>query len=329
LAYELPDKKSHLVAELLSKTEPEFEWDNTNNLRFYYQYDFLPAGVITRFIVRIHQDLENKSNGTGLCWREGAVLKRDDARAFVKVRPLERKIEIKITGIKKRQLLEDIRHQFDYINRSIKKVKITKEIPCICSKDCLHRFNYEQLLVAESTGKENVDCPVSWKEVPLSLMLNGYKKKEKRMKEIEEILKEKVYIMNYVNQSQNVNQVNTQKQDIKIDIDIKNELPALQSDFENLKYLLTKANPNLEKNLKDIGDSLDEVSANTEKEKLNKPFNKLRRFLEKLADEKSDFHKVISGTEKGIELAQKVAKAYNKFAQILALPLVPDLILGK
>jgi small GTP-binding protein len=41
LAFELPDKKSHLVAELLPKTEPEFGWDETNNLRFYYRYDFL------------------------------------------------------------------------------------------------------------------------------------------------------------------------------------------------------------------------------------------------------------------------------------------------
>ena len=56
LAYELPDKRSHLVAELLPSTEPEFEWDDTNALRFYYCYDFLPAGVMTRFIVRVHRD---------------------------------------------------------------------------------------------------------------------------------------------------------------------------------------------------------------------------------------------------------------------------------
>jgi len=48
LAYELPDKRSHLVAELLPSSEPAFEWDTTDNLRFYYQYDFLPAGVMTR-----------------------------------------------------------------------------------------------------------------------------------------------------------------------------------------------------------------------------------------------------------------------------------------
>ena len=96
LAYELPNKSSHLVAELLPSSEPAFEWDTTDNLRFYYRYDFLPAGVMTRFIVRLHLDLEEKSDGTQLCWREGAVLCRDGTRAFVRVKPLEKLIEINI-----------------------------------------------------------------------------------------------------------------------------------------------------------------------------------------------------------------------------------------
>jgi len=45
LAYKLPDERSHLVAELLPSTEPDFEWDDVDNLRFYYRYDFLPAGA--------------------------------------------------------------------------------------------------------------------------------------------------------------------------------------------------------------------------------------------------------------------------------------------
>jgi small GTP-binding protein len=101
LAFELPDKKSHLVAELLPKTEPEFGWDETNNLRFYYHYDFLPAGVITRF----------------------------------------------------------------------------------SSEGCPHKFDYIQLLKAENVGKNTVDCPVSWKAVPLSALLDGFVKKEGRKNE--------------------------------------------------------------------------------------------------------------------------------------------------
>jgi internalin A len=57
--------------------------------------------------------------------------------------------------------------------------------------------------------------------------------------------------------------------------------------------------------MKDIQDNLDEISADSKKEDFNKPFNKLGRFLKKLGDENSDIHKIIKGTEKGVEIAQK------------------------
>ena len=328
LAYELPDERSHLVAELLPATEPEFEWDDTDNLRFYYRYDFLPAGVVTRFIVRVHQDLECESDGVHLCWREGAVLSREGTNALVRVKPLERLIEIKIDGNKKRELLAIIRREFDHINSAIKKVNITEEIPCNCSEGCPHKFNYEELLMAETVGRDAVDCPKSWTKVPLSLLLDGYERKENRMKEIDETSKEKGIILNVI-QNQDVTQKNIQKQEVKINIDVKNYLPAIQSDFEDLKDLLIEADPNLERKLNEIGDSLDEVNADTEKEKLNKPLNKLGRFLKKLDDENSDYYRLISKSKKGIESAQKLGKTYNKFAQwIPALPVVPDLFLG-
>ena len=182
LAYKLPDERSHLVAELLPSTEPDFEWDDADNLRFYYRYDFLPAGAMTRFIVRVHMDLECESDGAHMCWREGAILSREGTRALIRVKPLERLIEIKINGDKKRELLAVIRREFDHINSSIKKVDITEEIPCICSEGCPHKFNYKELLMAENVERDSVDCPKSWARVSLSSLLDGYERKENRMK---------------------------------------------------------------------------------------------------------------------------------------------------
>ena len=327
LAYKLPDEMSYLVAELLPSTEPDFEWNDTDNLHFYYRYDFLPAGVITRFIVRVHQDLECKSDGAHLCWREGAVLSRECTRALVRVKPLERLIEIKINGDKKRELLAIIRREFDHVNSSIKKVDITEEIPCNCSKGCPYKFNYNRLLMAETVGRDVVDCQKSWARVSLSSLLDGYEREENRMKERDETLKEKGIILNVI-QNQDVTQKNIQKQEVKININVEIDLPVIQSDFAELKDILIEADPNLERKLNEIGDSLDEVNADTEKEKLNKPFNKMRRFLEKVYDENSDYHKIIFGTKEGIRLVQKVGKTYNGFAKWLALPQVPELFLG-
>ena len=72
-----------------------------------------------------------------------------------------------------------------------------------------------------------------------------------------------------------------------------------------------------------------EIPLKSDKGKLAKQMNKMRHFLEKLADDNSDFHKAVKGAKKGMEMAQKVGKTYNKFAQLLALPQASDLFIGK
>ena len=116
---------------------------------------------------------------------------------------------------------------------------------------------------------------------------------------------------------------------INVNIDLKIDLPQILVEFDNLKDQLENLSPKLDTYLDKIQDSLDELSTNSDKDRIAKPFNKLYRFLEKLSDPNSDYTKVITGTQKGIELAQKVGRTYNKFAQWLAMPQVPDLFLGK
>lgn len=61
LAYELSDKSKYLVPELLPSYAFDLKWDEKDDLCFYYCYEyFLPPGIITRFIVRMHQDIEKK-----------------------------------------------------------------------------------------------------------------------------------------------------------------------------------------------------------------------------------------------------------------------------
>ncbi|MDY0128794.1 MAG: COR domain-containing protein, partial [Methanosarcina vacuolata] len=165
LAYELPDKNSYLIPELLPKSEPYYNWNDEKNLCFYYSYDsFLPSGIITRFIVRMHQEIEKKENGMPLCWREGAVLNLQNSRALVKMKPDEKQIEIRIKGNNKRGALGAICDQLDQINASIKKINVSKQIPCNCSKNCPQRYFYEDLLEAEKANVKNVQCHKTYKE---------------------------------------------------------------------------------------------------------------------------------------------------------------------
>jgi small GTP-binding protein len=179
LAYEFPDKSSYLVPELLPKSAPDFMWDEKDNLCFYYCYDyFLPPGIITRFIVRMHQDIEKKENELPLCWREGAVLNLRNSIALVEMKPDERQIEIRIKGDNKKGTLEVIRYHLDRINTSIKKIKVNQQIPCNCSENCPQRYSYDNLSKADRDNIETIQCYKSFKHISISSLLEGYRRNE-------------------------------------------------------------------------------------------------------------------------------------------------------
>lgn len=346
LAYELPDKNSYLIPELLPKNEPDYYWDDEENLYFYYSYDsFLPSGIITRFIVRMHQDIEKKKDGMPLCWREGAVLNLQNSRTIVKMKPDEKQIEIRIKGDNKRGALGAICNELDQINASIKKINVSKQIPCNCSDNCPERFSYEMLLKAEMKNVD-VQCRQNLNMISASLLLDGYKRREDRMEEYNETLRKNGInftinptisptisptINPTVETKVDTNQTMKAKLDanvnVNVNIDLKIDLPQIRNEFDNLKDELENLDPKIDGDLEKIQDSLDELSPNSDQEKFIKPLNKLNRFLIKLSDPDSNYNKVIKGTQKGIEYAQTLGKTYNKFAQWLAMPQVPDLFL--
>lgn len=110
-----------------------------------------------------------------------------------------------------------------------------------------------------------------------------------------------------------------------VDFDINTELPVMQEDFDQLKDLLMAGGAHLDVKLREIGDSWDAIHPGSDKKGYTAPMAKMRRFLKKLSDENSDYHKLIKGSEKALECTQKLLMTYNKFAQWLTLPQVPEI----
>jgi small GTP-binding protein len=186
LAYELAGKDSHLIAELLPLKDPNIDLGH-HRLVFYYRYDFIPAGVMTRFIVLMHNLLAVDNDDKSICWREGAVLFKDDTYAHIKQKNIDKLIEIQLFGRKKRELLSIIRNQFDYIHDSFENISITQEVPCNCSDKCQYKFNYLKLIAAEEKNKHTVECQDTWNNVELSTLLDGYQTKESRAGSIKKV----------------------------------------------------------------------------------------------------------------------------------------------
>jgi internalin A len=79
LCYEIPHRpKTYIAPQLLSPNQPEYDWDDTNNLILRYHYGFMPKGILTRFIVEMHKLIDGD-----LVWKEGVILKDENARAEV------------------------------------------------------------------------------------------------------------------------------------------------------------------------------------------------------------------------------------------------------
>src|SRR6476469_1349319 len=89
LCYEIPCQPGQYIApQLLPLETPDYAWDDTDNLILRYEYDFMPKGIITRFIVEMHlliyRPQPSLPKGRGdIVWRDGVILADNYAKAEV------------------------------------------------------------------------------------------------------------------------------------------------------------------------------------------------------------------------------------------------------
>ena len=148
LCYDLEPDKTFLVPDLLPKNQPDLKFNGVP--AFEYAYPVLPSSVITRFIVRMNQKIDD-----GLVWRTGVVLKIGENKALVKADIEDRKITIAIDGLEhtRRDALSAIRFQLDEIHASIKGLNPEKRVP-IPETPNAEPIKYEYLLMLERAGQE-------------------------------------------------------------------------------------------------------------------------------------------------------------------------------
>ncbi len=172
LCFLLPNGVDYIVPELLPPNQPDEvdNWDNSNNLRFEYRYKFMPAGIITRLIVRMHDYITNN-----LFWLQGVLIAREATQALITSNTFERKISIHIKGKNRQDLFGIIRYEIENIHKTLKAPYVELMTHCICSECILSEnpefYSFEQLNKYLDKGKNTVTCPKSVEEVSINLLL--------------------------------------------------------------------------------------------------------------------------------------------------------------
>lgn len=321
---------TYLVAELLDNKAIDLGWEFAfgETLSFQYEYDFIPAGVMTRFIVAINPYLET-IKGIKQCWRKGAYLRYKTAYAMVRLYDsiTDRYIQIKVSGENprdRRDLLTKIRMAFEEINGQFNKIQITERIPCICSQDCDFLFEFKTLLKAEQMGKATIECHRSLESVSISKILDGVEfKMENQFGQT---------IINNTPQFSNTTTVSTVSSvtnTVAVTTEVRGWIYGMQGGLNDLTDELKEkpggCSEELEAQLKKAAAALEKLEKSETKEEIQKSgaMNKLRRFLEECQDPESSTGKLLSGVKYAAGIVSDLAGKYNKIAKWVALPQLP------
>ena len=171
LAYQIDHgKEAHwLIPELLDPKEPKnLDWKPDESLNFQYAYPVLPAGVICRFIVRMHQHVDRERS-----WRSGTVLNIDGNTVLVRGDTDKNKAFIAVQGAirQRKERLAIVRDAFRYVHSTIPALGPKEEVPLPDKPDVV--VPYDHLLKLEELG-EGTCVPVGAdKRYSVEELLNG------------------------------------------------------------------------------------------------------------------------------------------------------------
>ena len=140
-----------------------------------YHLDFVPAGIMSWFIVRTHRYTYDNFH-----WREGVVLSYQNHFARVELLPRRNELHIEAWGVEPRTFLIILKETMDLILARFEGLQVRRRVPCICHQQthgvqpCPEMYCYEEDLV-ERLNKdiETIECRKSYQRVKVHDLLYG------------------------------------------------------------------------------------------------------------------------------------------------------------
>ncbi len=171
LCFEIGNSGKYIVPTRLPAIPPPILYRPKKELSCRYEYQFMPAGIIERCIVRLHR-LILKNN----YWKNGVIFKKGDTVALVESDRFERAISITLEGSLKAELLTIIRNELDQIHQTLNYPNVQEKIPCVCEeciKDDPYYFDIKIIDRARSKKKKSIERRKSFESVDIKSILDG------------------------------------------------------------------------------------------------------------------------------------------------------------
>jgi internalin A len=256
------------------------EWQSA--LTFEYGYSQLPESVITRFIVRAHEHIDQDR-----VWRWGVILAWQGNRALVRANVTDRKVEIRVTGPEhtRREMLAMIRAHFEVIHRTFTEGRAQgaleiQEFICPLQYPGL-RLDYRKLLTYEKDGVARI--PETWQGrtlyLEVSALLNGFTTPEARREERRRLFPEEERMAKEIHYHEH-RHLEVGEHSIVIVGDENVVTQTIQSSFN------TPSNPDLAPLLAQLTQAVEEMLEKLSDEDAAKVRKNLKRLQEELQEPK-------------------------------------------
>lgn len=121
-------QETYLLPEALPENRPNLEiWKNVDQLRFRYEYEFLPRGLVPRFIVQSHRNLTSEPTR----WRDGVLLEACGCNVLVYRPNGISRIDISVTGpaARRRSALNVVLNDLDFVHRLNPEITPEARVP--------------------------------------------------------------------------------------------------------------------------------------------------------------------------------------------------------
>ncbi len=241
LCYPLKDTpNTHIAPQLLPSDPPDYPWTNSDNRHLRYHYpEFMPKGVITRFIAAMHPHILDQT----YVWKTGVILEKDNTRAkVIEMRHL-RQLHIRVEGDFKREILTLLIHTLDDLHRPFQVLKYEKLIPCNCedcrAADVPHFFDYESLRRRQARGKRTIECDHSFEDVSVQRLLDDIGEQvggasHSDLEGLRRIIEAKQRRLQLLKENEGKKGINTSPETVMEIEDLEAEISELQSDLDSL-----------------------------------------------------------------------------------------------
>ncbi|MHB8779584.1 MAG: COR domain-containing protein [Anaerolineales bacterium] len=315
LCYEIPQHKNTYIApQLLTENQPDYDWDDEDNLRLRYKYEFMPKGILLQFIVVMSESIWGQN-----VWKSGVVLEKGKSRAEVIEHYGKREIQVRISGAHRKELMTIIMHELDKIHVTYKRLKYDKLIPCNCleckSKKEPYFYRFEILQKFVEDGEDKIQCQQSYEMVNVRGLVDDIVAKEYIRTEREAPMAQYIIQGDYINQGDK--KMAKIKQTIKGST-IHGSVVAAESIKDSFN-LIEKANikDELKEQLKQLNQAVEAMVTGLPKEKAEEVADDMKRLAEeavKPSPSKKWYSVSVDGLIKAAENLGKVGEPVVKLA---------------